>query len=90
MVIIRILVKLRLKAAEIATKHGIPEALTILLRDFIKEPRKLSLDDMQTAIDFLSTHNKATIFLALSNQHRMEEHRDQWLKRQAGVNIFQV
>lgn len=84
------LAKSRLEAAEIATKQGIPEALTILLRDFTKEPRKLSSDDMQTAIDFLSTPDKATIFLALSNQLGMEEHRDRWLERQAGVNIFQV
>ena len=59
----------RLEAAEIvafATKNDIPETLAVLLRDFTKEPRKLNSNDMQIAIDFLSTPDKVTIFLTLS------------------------
>ncbi len=65
----RMLAKARLEAAEIvasATKNDIPEALAVLLRNFTKEPRKLNSNDMQIAIDFLSTPDKATIFLTLS------------------------
>ena len=77
-------------AAEIvasATRNDVSEALAILLRDFTNEPRKLSSDDMQIAIDFLSAPDKASIFLALSRPRGMEEHRDRWLERQAEVNI---
>jgi len=88
---VKALTRARLEAAEIIAsatkKNDVPEALTILLRDFTKEPRKLSSDDMQIAIDFLSAPDKASIFLALSRQHGMEEHRDRWLERQAEVNI---
>ena len=78
---------LELEATEIAasaSKIDIPEALAVLLRDFTKEPRKLSLDDMQIAINILSAPDKASIFLAL-NQDGMEEHRDRWLERQMAV-----
>ena len=93
----RILAKARLEAAEIvasataaaAPKNPVPEALNILFRDFTNEPRKLTSANMQTAINFLRVHDNATVFLALSDQHGMEEHRDRWLEMQAGVKVFQ-
>ena len=63
---IRMLAKSRLEAAEIATKKGIPEALTILLRDFTKEPRKLSSDDMQWPLTFLVPLIRQLSFLLLA------------------------
>ena len=45
----------------------------------------LSSDDLQIAIEVLSTPDKANIFLALNRQHGMEEHRDRWLGRQIAV-----
>ena len=78
------LTKTRLEAAEIVasvTKNNIPEALAMLLKDFTKKSRKLNSNDIQIAIDFLSTPDKVTIFLTLSKQPGMEEHRDRWLER---------
>jgi hypothetical protein len=79
---------LELEAAEIAasaSNNDISEALAVLLRDFTKEPRKLSSDDIQIAIDILSAPDKASTFLALNRQDGMEEHRDRWLERQMDV-----
>jgi hypothetical protein len=52
----------------------------VYVDDITKEPRKLSSDDMQIAMDLLSAPYKASIFLALNRQHGMEEHRDRWLE----------
>jgi hypothetical protein len=80
----------RVEAAEIAARgpmDKVSEALNVLLDDFTKEPRKLASDDMQTAIEFLSSPDKAAIFLSLSKKH--VEHRDRWLGKQAKITISQ-
>jgi hypothetical protein len=76
---------LELEIPASASKNDISEAIAVLLRDFTEEPRMLSSDDLQIAIEVLSTPDKANIFLALNRQHGMEEHRDRWLGRQIAV-----
>jgi hypothetical protein len=85
---LRTLAKARVEAAEIAARgpvDKVSEALKVLLKDFTKEPRLLTSDDMQTAIEFLSSPDKAAIFLSLSQEH--VEHRDRWLERQTKITI---
>jgi hypothetical protein len=84
------LAKARLMAAELAfksTRGDVPDALDVLSKEYTQHPRKLSSEHMQLAIQCLMQPNMATVFLSLSKHTVMEEHRDNWLERNAGVDI---
>src|SRR4051794_13732044 len=74
----------------VSLKNDISEALVTLSQEFTKVSRKLSSNHIQLIIDFLSNADNVTIFLTLSKQSEMEEHRDRWLERLAEVDVNQV
>jgi len=69
-------------------KNDVPEAIAILSTEFTKDPMKLSGDDMQKAIDCLRNPDNATLFVTLSKQPEMKEHRERWLERTTGIYFF--
>jgi hypothetical protein len=80
----------RIEAAKIIASGAmdqVSDALSVLVNDYSEGPKKLTSDDMQTAIEFLSCPDKAAVFLSLSKKHL--KHRDQWLERQASVIIIE-
>jgi len=83
------IVEARHETAVFAARSSIDkvtEAIDVLLRDFTGEPTKtLTPEDMQIAIEFLSSPDKAAVFLCLSKGQM--EHRNGWLEKQAGVSI---
>lgn len=75
-------------ATQPTVKNDIPAAIQILSKEFTIEPRKLSGEDMQKAIDCLSNPDNATIFINLSKELEMKEHRDRWLEKTTQIDIF--
>jgi hypothetical protein len=69
-------------------KNDVPEAIAILSAEFTKEPMKLSGDDMQRAIDCLRNPDNATLFVTLSKQPEMKEHRERWFEGTTGIYFF--
>ena len=70
-------------------KTDCSDAIAILVEEFNVPPRKLSLEHIQKALDFLMIPKNATNFISLCRVPISTSVRDRWLERRAGITIIE-